>query len=59
MIVQCPDCPAKFNKDTVTECPLCKYKKVPRQPKTITKDQDIENQVKGVFAAARRGTKGS
>lgn len=53
MIVQCPNCPGKFNNDTVAFCPLCTYRKPLKRPR-VTAEQDLENQVKGVFAAARR-----
>lgn len=45
MIVTCATCPAKYNNDTVSFCPLCAYAPRPR----VSIAEKIENQIKQQF----------
>lgn len=50
MIVQCAKCPAKYNNDTVSTCPLCEY-----APRTrVTDAEKVESQVKQQFRSSGR-----
>lgn len=43
MIVNCPNCPAKFNNDTVAECPLCAQKYKKKTPQKTAREQSSEH----------------
>lgn len=48
MIVNCTTCTAKYNNETVSDCPICAYQPRRRTPN----DQQVRNEVQKQFRAS-------
>lgn len=43
-IIQCPNCPAKYNGDTVKDCPECRFRPDPTNPYYIRSKETSKRQ---------------